>query len=191
MRVVTFDIETSNWMSETGSSDPAALSIALVAIHDSETDAYSSFLESELPQLWKILEKTDVLVGYNSDHFDIPLLNKYYPGDLSKIQSIDLMKEIYAVVGRRLRLDAIAEGTLGERKIGDGSKSLQWWRAGDIEKVRQYCIKDVELTKKIYEHALKFGSVKYRDFGVLKEIKLDTSRWGKNGRSPLTYTMGF
>ena len=71
-------------MSDTGTSDPADLTIALVGIHDSETDSYSSFLEPELASLWKILERADLLVGYNSDHFDIPLLNKYYPGDLSQ-----------------------------------------------------------------------------------------------------------
>ena len=87
-------------MSDIGSNDPADLTIALVAIHDSETDSYSSYLEHELPELWKVLERTDILVGYNSDHFDIPLLNKYYPGDLTGIKSLDLMHEVYlAMVG--------------------------------------------------------------------------------------------
>src|SRR3989338_10525234 len=149
MRVVTFDIETANWMSDIGSSDPADLTIALVCIHDSETDTYSSYLESELPQMWNILERTDILVGYNSDHFDIPLLNKYYPGDLTKINSLHLLTEVHAVLGRRLRLDTIAEATLGVKKIGDGAQSLRWWRAGEVEKVRAYCLKDVEITKRI------------------------------------------
>src|ERR1700690_2818597 len=112
MRIITFDIETANWLSDTGSNDPADLTIAIVCIHDSQTDSYSSYLESELPQLWPILERTDFLVGFNSDHFDIPLLNKYYPGDLTRIKSIDLMKETHAAMGRRLKLDAVAEGTL-------------------------------------------------------------------------------
>src|SRR5262245_59756744 len=102
MRVVTFDIETANWLQEAGSFDN--LQIALVGVHDSETGEYTSYLESELGKLWKILEKTDVLVGYNSDHFDIPLLNKYYPGDLSRIKSVDLMKEVHQTLGRRLKL---------------------------------------------------------------------------------------
>ncbi|KKW19864.1 MAG: DEAD/DEAH box helicase domain protein [Parcubacteria group bacterium GW2011_GWA2_51_10] len=191
MRIVTFDIETSNWMSDVGSYDPADLSIALVAVHDSQNDTYECFLENELPRLWKILEGTDVLVGYNSDHFDIPLLNKYYPGDLSRIKSVDLMREIYTVLGRRLRLDAVAEGTLGERKSGDGAQSLEWWKAGEIDKVKEYCKRDVELTKKIFDHALTHGNVKYRDLGKLREIKLDTSKWLQERGSALTYTLGF
>ena len=191
MRTVVFDIETANWMSDTGSSDPADLTIALVCVWDSETDSYSSYLEHELPNLWSILERTDILVGYNSDHFDVPLLNKYYPGDLTRIKSLDIMQETYRSVGRRLKLDAIAEGTLGEKKSGSGPQSLQWWRAGEIEKVRAYCLKDVELTKKIFDHALEHGSLKYRELGATREIKLDTSKWLEPKSGAMTFSLGF
>ena len=191
MKVVTFDIETANWMSDIGTSQPADLTIALVCIHDSETGAYKSFLEPELPQLWKILERTDLLVGYNSDHFDITLLNKYYPGDLTRIRSLDIMKEIQDVVGRRLRLDAIADGTLGKKKSGDGAQSIKWWRAGEIDKVRKYCLKDVEITRELFDYALAKGHVKYRELGRVREIKLDTSKWLQGNGSALTYTLGF
>jgi DEAD/DEAH box helicase domain-containing protein len=190
MRIVTFDIETANWMSDTGSGDPADLTIAIVCIHDSETDSYSSYLESELPNLWPILERTDVLVGYNSDHFDIPLLNKYYPGDLKKIRSLDLMQEVYAAAGRRLKLDAIAEGTLGEKKSASGAQSLQWWRAGEIEKVRAYCLKDVEITKKILDYALAKSSIKYKELGYLREVKLNTSKWLMPATGAMTFSLG-
>jgi DEAD/DEAH box helicase domain-containing protein len=190
MRTVVFDIETANWMSDTGTSDPADLTIALVCIHDSETDTYSSYLEHELHQLWNILERTDILVGYNSDHFDIPLLNKYYPGDLTRIKSLDLMKELYTSLGRRLKLDTIAEATLGENKSASGAQSLQWWRAGEVEKVRAYCLKDVEITKRIFDYALANGSVKYKDLGKVREIKLNTKNWLTQSGGAMTFTLG-
>jgi DEAD/DEAH box helicase domain-containing protein len=191
MRIVTFDIETANWFGDTGGSDPADLKIALVGIHDSETGTYQSFLEPELPKLWPVLERTDILVGYNSDHFDIPLLNKYYPGDLSRIRSLDLMVEMYKSMGRRVKLDAVAEGTLGMNKSAGGAQSLVWWRAGEIDKVRAYCLKDVEITKKIFDYALKNGSLKYKELGAIREIKLDTSTWLSPKQDAMTFTMGF
>jgi DEAD/DEAH box helicase domain-containing protein len=191
MRIVTFDIETANWFSDTGGSDPANLQIALVGAHDSETDTYSSYLAPELPKLWSILERTDILVGYNSDHFDIPLLNKYYPGDLTRIKSLDLMVEIHKVVGRRLKLDAVGEGTLGMNKSAGGAQSLVWWRAGEVEKVREYCLKDVEITKKIFDHALKNNSIKYKELGAIREAKLDTRDWLSQKDAGMTFTMGF
>jgi DEAD/DEAH box helicase domain-containing protein len=191
MRVVTFDIETANWFGAGGVEDQSDLEIAIVCIHDSETGEYSSYLEQELPQLWPILERTDMLIGYNSDHFDIPLLNKYYPGDLTKIKSLDLLSEIYAAGGRRLRLDSIAEGTLGVGKSADGTQSLQWWRAGEVEKVRQYCLKDVEITRGVFDYALKNGSVKYKELGKVRDIKIDTSRWMQPAGSAMTFSLGF
>ncbi len=191
MRVVTFDIETANWMSDIGSSDPADLKIAIVCIHDSETDTYSSYLEPELAQMWPILERTDVLVGYNSNHFDIPLLNKYYPGDLTRIQSLDIMQEVYGALGRRLKLDSLAEGTLGEKKSASGAQSLQWWRAGEVEKVRAYCLKDVEITKKLFDYALKHGSLKYQELGKVRECRLDTRSWLAKSGGAMTFTLGF
>ena len=192
MRAVTFDIETANWITDTGSNDPADLTIAIVCIHDSETGEYSSYLESELPKLWPILERADLLIGYNSDHFDIPLLNKYYPGDLSKIKSLDIMVEVQKAMGRRLKLDTLAEGTLNDKKLdGKGGQSVVWWRNGEVEKVREYCIQDVKLTRDLFDYALKNGALKYKELGKLREIKLDTSKWLAKASAPMTFTLGF
>ncbi|MDB5188202.1 MAG: box helicase protein box helicase protein [Candidatus Kaiserbacteria bacterium] len=192
MRIITFDIETANFFSDVNSNDPADLTLAIICIHDSETDSYSSYLESELPQLWPILERADLLVGYNSDHFDIPLLNKYYPGDLTRMKSIDIMKEMQMVTGRRYRLDAVAEGTLGKKKTaGKGGQSVIWWREGKINEVRDYCLKDVELTKKLFDYALEKGSLKYKELGKSHEVKLDISKWLAPKSSAMTFTLGF
>lgn len=190
-RVITFDIETSNIFSEVGSSDPAALDLALLAIHDSKTNSFDSFLKEDLPRLWKILEEADVLVGYNSDHFDIPLLNKYYPGDITKIKSLDLLKEIHGAIGRRVKLDAIAEGTLGENKSAHGLQSIKWWREGKIDEVREYCIQDVAITRKVFDYAMKNGALRFKELNKIKEIKLNTREWLKKHDHALTHTLGF
>jgi DEAD/DEAH box helicase domain-containing protein len=191
MREITFDIETANWITDTGSNDPADLTIAIVCIHDSETGLYSSYLVSELPKLWPILERADLLIGYNSDHFDIPLLNKYYPGDLTQIKSLDLMVEVQKSMGRRLKLDTLAEGTLNDKKLdGKGGQSVVWWRNGEVEKVREYCIQDVKLTRDLFDYALKNGLLKYKELGKLRDVKLDTSKWRNKASAPMTFTLG-
>lgn len=192
MRKITFDIETSNLFSDVGSNDPSKLALSVVCIHDSETDTYTSYLEEDLKNLWPILEKTDMLIGYNSDHFDIPLLNKYYPGDLSKIKSLDLLKEIRSSLGRRIKLDDVAEATLGKNKTAHGLEAVVWWRNGEKDKVIKYCLEDVKITKELYEYALKNSHVKYREGTVIKEIKLDSSNWEKPAEQTLmTHTLPF
>ncbi|QSH39451.1 ribonuclease H-like domain-containing protein [Candidatus Kaiserbacteria bacterium] len=191
MRKIVFDIETSNLFSDVGSGDPAALDISVVCIHDSETDQYLSFLQEDFADLWKYIESADMLIGYNSDHFDIPLLNKYYPGDLTHIKSLDLLKEIHGSLGRRIKLDSVAKATLGTQKSGNGLQAIKWWRDGERQKVIDYCIQDVKVTKDIYDYALKNGKVKYADLGKMKDILLDTKDWEEKEDSSLTHTLPF
>lgn len=190
MRTIVFDIETANAFPTLARSDMERMELALVAIYDSETDSYSSYVKEELSNLWPILERTDLLIGYNSDTFDIPILNRYYPGDLTKIPSLDLLVEVQKSLGRRLRLGSIAEATLGRGKSGDGLKSVEWWKQGLVEKVREYCIEDVRLTKELYDYALLNKKLKYKDLRDIRDIKLDTRNWKKRGGpAALTHTL--
>lgn len=191
MRKIVFDIETRNIFSEVGSADPARLDISVVGVYDSETDQYTTYLQEELSQLWPIIERADMLIGFYSDNFDIPLLDKYYPGDLTKIKSLDILKEIRKQYGRGMKLDQLAEGTLKTNKSGDGFDAIKWWKAGDIEKLREYCIKDVKITKEIYDFATTNQKLIFKEGRELKEIKLDTSDWEKPVENKLTFSLPF
>ena len=189
MRYIVFDIETQNTFAQVRTSDAAALDISLLAIYDSETKEYSSYLEDELDKLWPILESADILIGYNSDHFDIPLLNKYYQGDLTHMKSLDLLVEIKESLGRRIKLDQVGAGTLGEGKSGHGLQAVQWWRKGEIEKIRKYCLDDVRITKEVYEYALKHKSLKFKEGADIKKFKVNTSKWGEIGDGVLNQSL--
>lgn len=168
------------------------LEISVVCAWNSEDGQFTSYFVEDLPKLWPLLENTELLIGYNSDHFDIPILNKYYPGDLRKIRSLDLLKEVKESLGRRLRLDTLAEATLGCNKLADGSKAVEWWKKGLKDKVVEYCIEDVRITRDIYDYARKNGSLKYKELGKVKEIKLDISHWEQAGEQPaMTHTLPF
>ena len=181
MKKIVFDIETRNFFQDVGSNDPVDLDIAMVCTYDYQTGVYDSFLQEDLPRLWQLLEKCDMFITFNGDHFDIPLLNKYYKkdsrGDLSKFRSLDILKEIKNTYGRRMKLDQIAEGTFGQNKIGSGTDAVVWWRAGEIEKIKKYCIDDVRLTKDVYEYAMKNKKLLFKEGPFIKEIKLDTKHW--------------
>lgn len=191
MKKIFFDIETKNTFEDVGERNPSLLDISLVGIYDSENEKYDSFLEDDLNRLWPILEKADSIIGFNSDHFDIPLLNKYYSGDLTKIKSVDIMKDIKKSLGRRIGLDAIAKATLGEGKTGHGMDAIEWWKKGEIDKIRQYCLDDVRITKDIYNFAFKNGHLKFFDGIKIREIPIDTTDWEKKEDSGVTQTLGF
>ena len=192
MRAITFDIETKMVPLSRGRLDPSELEVTVVGIHDSTTNEYQSFLDTELGKLWPIFEQADMLIGFNSDSFDIPVLNKYYAGDLSRIRSLDLLSEVHKVLGRRIRLEALAQATLGRGKKGDGKKAGEWWDQGLFDKVREYCLEDVRLTRELYEYARTHGHLKFKDLNKVQEIKLDTSEWESPGQThSLTHTLPF
>jgi len=191
MRYIVFDLETQNTFADVGSNDPKDLSISVASAYDSGTDSYTTVAIDELHLLWPIIEKADALVGYNSDHFDIPLLNKYYPGDLTHIKSIDLLESIRQSLGRRLRLDSVAQATVGAKKSGNGLQAVKWWREGDIKSIKKYCEQDVKVTKEVFEFALEHKKVLFKDGMKKREILIDTSSWEPNADHSMTFSLPF
>lgn len=191
MNYVVFDIETRNVFQDVGKADPALLDISVVGIYEKATDAYTSYTQEEFGAMWPIIEKAEMLVGYNSDHFDIPLLDKYYPGDLTKIKSLDLLKEIRDIIGRRVRLDQVAGGTLGKKKNGHGLEAVEWWKKAEIDKIRKYCLMDVKITKELFEYALQNNELIFSEDGKKNKVPLDTSSWMLANEHAMTHTLGF
>lgn len=191
MRYIIFDLETQNIFQDVGSTDPTALDISVGTFYDSHTNTYTTVTVDELTTVWPLLEQADALVGYNSNHFDIPLLNKYYPGDLTTIKSIDLLEEIRKSLGRRLRLDSVAEATVGAKKSAHGLQAVRWWREGKIDEIKKYCEQDVRITKKVFDYALKNGHVKFKDGSRKRDIPLDTAHWVEKDESLLTHSFLF
>ena len=191
MRYVIFDLETQNIFHDVGSNDPTALDISVGSFYDSQTDSYTTVTVDELQKVWPILETADALVGYNSNHFDIPLLNKYYPGDLTHIKSIDILEEIRKSLGRRLKLDSVAEATVNAKKSGHGLQAVRWWHEGKIDEIKKYCEQDVRVTKKVFDYALRHGHVKFKDGSRKREIPLDTSTWDIKDESAMTHSLLF
>ena len=191
MRYVVFDLETQNVFDDVGSYDPVALSISVASAYDYGTETYTTVAIDELQKLWPIIEAADALVGYNSNHFDIPLLNKYYPGDLNHIKSIDLLESIRLSLGRRLRLDTIAQATVGAKKSANGLDAVRWWREGKIDEIKKYCEQDVKVTKKVFDYAMEHGHVLFKDGARKREIPLDTSTWRDAQASSMTHSLSF
>jgi DEAD/DEAH box helicase domain-containing protein len=162
---IVLDIETSNSFADVGKYDPSLLKVSLVGIYSYATDKYESFLEPDLPKLWPLLEAADRIIGYNLFGFDYNVLNMYYPGDLKTFPTLDVMVAIQEKLGYRLKLDSVAEGTLGYGKSGNGLQAIEFFRRGEIDKLRAYCLDDVKVTREVYEYGLKNKHVRFPDRG--------------------------
>ncbi len=160
---IVLDIETQNTFEEVGGYFTDKLKVSIVVAYYYATDTYESYLEHELPLMFKKLETGGRIIGYNSIGFDMPVLNNYYAGDLLKLPQLDILKEIEKSLGYRIKLDDVAAATIGARKSSHGLQAVAWWKEGKIEEIREYCQQDVKVTKEVYEFGLKNGYVLFDD----------------------------
>lgn len=162
MRVLVFDVETKKEFAEVGGAhNRHLLGVSVIGCYDSADDAYLAFEEHEILAFGKRLRAADLVITFNGNHFDIPVIQPYLPFDTSKVPSLDLMAELERTLGHRISLDACAEATLGHKKSGDGLQAIRWFRQGEIEKVKRYCLDDVRLTKALWEYGCEHGRVSF------------------------------
>jgi DEAD/DEAH box helicase domain-containing protein len=191
MKKIVFDIETKNTFAQAGTRDSIGLDLSVVSIYEYANDRYTSYLEADLPKLWPILEAADLIIGFNSNYFDIPILNKYYPGDLTKIKSLDLLEEIKNSLGKRIGLDSVASATLGHSKSADGLAAVAWWAEGKVEEVIKYCEQDVRVTKEVYDYAVANKLLKYKSVTEVLSFPIDLSAYEKVEAKAINYTLPF
>jgi len=180
MLQIFLDVETKRTFDEVGGYFPEKLGISFVGIEIRDSLSGQAeprgYFEKDLPQLFPILEKADVIVGFNIDGFDMPSMTDYYSGDILQLPTLDLMDRIKKSVGHRIGLDAVAQETLGIGKTGDGLDAIKYYQTGQLDKLRDYCLQDVAVTRQLYDYGLQKGRVKFRNrWNRMIECEVDFS----------------
>lgn len=162
--VLVFDLETQYIASEVGGwSNIRDMRLAVGVTYHTASNEYRSYLEPDAEALIGALRKADLIVGYNLLGFDYEVLRRYTEDPLLDLPTVDMLDDLHRALGFRLRLDDVAAATLGAGKSADGLQAVRWFRQGQIEKVIDYCQRDVEVTWKIYRFGQDNGHVLYRD----------------------------
>ncbi len=179
MRLVVFDVETKKAFDEVGGYFPEKLGVSISGVWYGEEGTEGTlrgFREEEFPEMFKIFESADRIVGFNSIDFDMAALKPYYIGDLLKLPNFDILQEIEKKVGHRVKLDAIAKETLGIQKGGNGLDAITYYHEKNWEKLEKYCLEDVKITLDLYLHAVKNGVLKFKNkWNELVTVQLDFS----------------
>lgn len=184
---VIFDTETKKFFDEATGYDPAKLGVSIASVYSRTLDEnlkeldgkMESFWEEDFPEMFKLFEKADRIIGFNSVGFDVPALSPYLPAHWPKLKHFDILDEIKKTEGKRMSLDALAKATLGTKKSDNGENAIKYWEVHDpesLKKLKKYCEMDVAITRDLYDHVLKDGILKYIDFwNEIHEVKLDFS----------------
>lgn len=194
-RVLTIDIETMPAIIEKWDLYPSYTPIDMVLVptrilclaakwygkssvmfhaawEDDDDDAYEAMIRAA----WKLMDAADVVVGVNSDRFDIQHLNAAFGrlelGPPSPFRSLDLQKIAKKHFKRgemSMKLDWFARQWLGDSKLKhDGIELWQQIRRGtEAEKLRgqrimkRYNVKDVKLTEQLFERFLPWTGINF------------------------------
>ena len=157
------DLETQHEFSEVGGREyPHLLKVSLVGCYSYREDKFFAFEEKEISQLEALLKNIDLLIGFNIKYFDFAVLQPYLKEvDLKALPTRDIMEDVANVLGHRLSLDAIAQATLGAQKIAHGLDAIRYFREGNMEALKKYCLDDVRLTRDIFEYGKAHGKLLY------------------------------
>ena len=162
--IVVFDLETQYAADEVGGwSHIRDMRLAVGVIYSAAEDVYRDYTEPDAERLIADLRGADLVVGYNLLRFDYEVLRAYTDDPLSDLPTVDMLQDLYRTLGWRLKLDNVASATLGETKSADGLQAVRWFRQGQLDKVTDYCRRDVEVTWRVYQFGQQNGYVQYRD----------------------------
>jgi DEAD/DEAH box helicase domain-containing protein len=154
--IIVLDIETQNSFDDVGGfRNLEALKVSLVGTYLYKTNEYRCFLENEIGELEKLLMEKPLVVGFNTRKFDFAVLKPYLKFNPDTLPQLDVMEEMTKVLGHRVSLDSVASATLGTKKSGSGLDAIKYFREGEIEKLKKYCLDDVRITRELYEYGAK------------------------------------
>lgn len=176
MDKIVFDIETKNSFDDVGGrANLARLDVSVVGTYSYLNDEYKVFDENELDDLGELLRHSKIIIGFSSKTFDVPILEKYFNFKLSAVPHFDILEKVEEVFGRKIGLNALGEANLGIKKTaGSGIEAITLYQAGDMEKLKEYCLQDVKITKELFDYIKNNGYlwIPQRSIPEMKKIEI-------------------
>lgn len=175
---IVLDLETKAAPRDWGVRDELkSLGVSVVGIWSSQGDRFEAFRESDIPRLAPILKNADLIVGFAINKFDLPVLQPYLDFDLGEIPALDMFEDVRLKLGHRVSLASLAKATLGAEKLGHGLDAVLWYREGQWQRLEDYCLQDVRLTRDLYHYGKRSGHLLFESFIDKKIVSVPVS-WG-------------
>lgn len=185
-RIIFFDLETRLLAADLRPDDEQAGwdalragegGISAACLYDTKLHWCYTYddTRTSIHALARHLEAADIVVGYNSERFDVPVIEGLSNRNLRLRQHIDLYTEIaraLAAVGHRttvgdLKLDTVCRRNLGRGKIDSGAHAKALAADGRWADLFNYCLDDVHLTHDLFRYAAHHGGVHVTGYGWL------------------------
>jgi len=173
--IVYFDLETKHSADEVGGwSHIDKMGMSIGVTYSTARGDYKIYGEPEVEELIKELQRAVLVVGFNHIRFDYRVLEGYSIFDFSQVPSLDMLIVLNERLGHRLKLDSIAQATLGCEKSAEGLQALEWYKQGKMAEIAEYCCFDVKITKLVHEYGAAHGHLFYNNrFGNKLKVEVE------------------
>jgi DEAD/DEAH box helicase domain-containing protein len=173
--IVYFDLETKHSADDVGGwSHIDKMGMSIGVTYSTARGDYKIYGEPEVEELIKEIQRADLVVGFNHIRFDYRVLEGYSIFDFSQVPSLDMLIVLNEKLGHRLKLDSIAQATLGCEKSAEGLQALEWYKQGKMAEIAEYCCFDVKITKLVHEYGAAHGHLFYNNrFGNKLKVEVE------------------
>jgi DEAD/DEAH box helicase domain-containing protein len=141
--------------------------VSALALWDSQDRWLHFYDDFTMQAAARHLELADVVVGYSSAAFDVPVVEGLVGRRLALRSHVDLYHEVAAagalrgLVGSKgdCTLDRVCKKNIGRGKINHGSHAKELAAKGRWAQLFNYCADDVQLTRDLFRYACEHGGL--------------------------------
>jgi len=194
-RIVFFDLETRKHAADLSPDNDLGWDklrageggASAIALYDTQTKWVHLYDDHSINAAARHLESADVVVGFCSQKFDVPVIE----GILGRALRLRFHYDIYIEMVRGhaernirthpgdLKLDTICKRNLGRGKIEHGANAKTLASQGRYGQLFNYCADDVHLTYDLFLQLIKDGGLintngKFMSLPLPSWIKLET-----------------
>jgi hypothetical protein len=176
MRVICFDIESRLWASDLDPKDnehgwellrAGKGGASAIQVYDTQEEWLYCYDDHESEACARHIETADLLVGFCSENFDLPVMEGLARRRLRIRQHFDIFSAMANACAHRgvktskgdLKLDRLARQNLGRGKIEHGGNAKQLAKDGKFGKLFRYCGDDVHLTYDLFMKIVDDGGL--------------------------------
>lgn len=160
-----------------GWDDFDGMGISVIGAYDFRQDRYRIFLEDNFQEFQKLVDDRKAIIGFNSLCFDDKLCEAH---GLKVSTTYDLLAEVRVASGQpRYYVKGVTRGgyslekltwaNLGYGKSGSGSLAPELWQRGQQGAVIDYCLQDVEITRRLFDRRLTLTDPTNGETLILRE----------------------
>lgn len=175
-RIVFFDLETRKWASDLDPENEqhgwellrqGRGGASAICIYDTRDNWLYMYDDHSAQAAAKHLEAADLVVGFRSEAFDIPVIEGLIDRKLRLKGRFDIYEEMAqtnaarGIVGGKgdFTLDAVCKRNLGRGKIDHGANARTLTMQGKFGALFNYCGSDVQLTKDLFARICRDGGL--------------------------------